>query len=337
MNIKRIITDKIEGITNKVDDSLLSYIDRFIKPEMKELEKAIVIYLGLGDVLCYSPEFSLTYDYDKALRSSEVNLGNNEIMCKSWSILYHRLLKQYGVFSKVLRVKGHYKVQIPLDGVIYQADATGYGAYGIHYSMSDIARIKYGFKIEKFILCTAIDPYDVNLFIEKSAELKEMISSVYKKQNRKCYSNLRIISSCERVMDRIEENKEKVGFGTEEDITYRVNIINRFWRLNIDNSPLEKVQLFNNFFKIIFGDFEEHEAKCYNLYSCLDGKVIIYKLIAIAVEADFYYYLDDGKEFKAYDSKSLIDEIWRRDIKLNSYTDILGIYSGLELCKVKSH
>lgn len=337
MNIKRIITNTIEGITNKVDESLLSYIDRFIEPEMNELEKAIVIYLCLGDVLCYSPEFSLIYDYDKTLRSSEVNLENNEIMCKSWSILYHRLLEKYGVFSKVLRMRGHYKVQIPLDGVIYQADATGYGAYGIHYSMSDIARIKYGFKIEKFILCTAIDAYDVNLFIKKGAELKDTINSVYKKQNRKFYSNLMITSFCEKIMDKIEENKEKVGFGTKEDIAYRVGIINRFWRLNINNSPLEKVQLFNNFFNVIFGDFEEHEAKCYNLYSCPDGKIIIYKLISIAVEDEFYFYLDDGKEFKMYDKNQLLDEIWRRDIKLNSYTDVLGIYSGLELCKVRSH
>jgi hypothetical protein len=61
MSIKRIIKEKVDNLFNKVDFKLLEYIDRFIKEDMTDIEKALVIYLCLGDVLYYSPLFSLNY------------------------------------------------------------------------------------------------------------------------------------------------------------------------------------------------------------------------------------------------------------------------------------
>ena len=61
MNIKRVIREKLDDLFNKVDSKLLEYIDRFIKEDMTDIEKALVIYLCLGDVLYYSPLFSLSY------------------------------------------------------------------------------------------------------------------------------------------------------------------------------------------------------------------------------------------------------------------------------------
>ena len=57
MNIKRnvqIINDKL---TNKIDEKLIEYISRYIDDDMSVLEKAVSIYLCLGDVLRYSPSF----------------------------------------------------------------------------------------------------------------------------------------------------------------------------------------------------------------------------------------------------------------------------------------
>ena len=45
MNIKRVIKEKLDDLFNKVDSKLLEYIDRFIKEDMTDIEKALVIYL----------------------------------------------------------------------------------------------------------------------------------------------------------------------------------------------------------------------------------------------------------------------------------------------------
>lgn len=336
MNIKKIFREQIDNLSNRVDSKLYEYINRNIEDDMTKLEKAIIIYLCLGDVLCYSAEFSLTYDYDRTLSVRDVSIDNNQIMCKSWSILYHRLLSSFGIFSKVVRNRGHYKVDIPLDGVIYTADATGYGAYGIHYSMSDIARIKYGFTIEKFVVSSSIDSNDLNLFVLKNRELKNIIYNIYKKQNRKYFSKDRLSLLRKSVISKIENNKEKVGFATLEDVEYRIKIINRFWKLNISDSPLEKVQLFNSFFKVIFNDYEEYEAKCYNVYAFKDNNLVIYKLIAIEIGENYYYYFDDGSIFKVYTLRELLEEFRLRNVRISNYTEILGIYTGLEPYKYLS-
>ena len=215
------------------------------------------------------------------------------------------------IMSKVVKKKGHYKTEIINDGTYYSVDGTGYGAYGMHYSMSDIARIKFGFKIEKFFVSGTVDPYDLNLFMTKNRELEESIDKVYKIQGRKIISNERINAFIKRAMQMVELNSNKVGFGTKEDIDYRIKIINRFWRLNITSSPLEKMQLFNSFYKVVFSDYEEYESKCYNLYSWLDDKILMYKLFVIDINDSYYYYLDDGsvKQYKvSIDIKKLKED-----------------------------
>ena len=333
MNINKVLMDKIEALTNKIDYSLILYINRYITDDMSTLEKAVSIYLLLGDVLCYSPSFSLNPNYDVLSSIGNVNIENNQINCKTWSILYYRLLKYYGINSKVVSKKGHYKVLIEYNNVIYQADATGYGAYGISYSMSDIARIKFNFKIEKFIVkSTSLDgSYDS--LMEQKRVLCDVINNVYMKQNRKVYSDNRISGIINVVMSLIERNKDIVGLGSLEDIEYRIKIINRFWSLNIKNSPLEKMQLFNNFFKIVFCDLEELESRCYNLYSFVNGNYIIYKLIVVEIDDVFYYYLDDGSKFTYYSKIDLLEEFRNRNIIIHSGLDIIGIYSGFEKYK----
>ena len=201
--------------------------------------------------------------------------------------------------------------------------------------MSDIARIKFGFKIEKFFVSGTVDPYDLNLFMTKNRELEESIDKVYKIQGRKIISNERINAFIKRAMQIVELNSNKVGFGTKEDIDYRIKIINRFWRLNITSSPLEKMQLFNSFYKVVFSDYEEYESKCYNVYSWLDDKISMYKLFVIDINDGYYYYLDDGREFREYSKKDLLKEFEERNIRISDYTEILGIYSGLENFKLK--
>ena len=201
--------------------------------------------------------------------------------------------------------------------------------------MSDIARIKFGFKIESFFVSGTVDPYDLNLFIEKNRELEESLLKIYEIQDRKIISQDRINSFVDKVMRIVERNGNEVGFGSKDDVEYRIKLINRFWKLNLNNSSFEKMQLFNSYYKIVFSDYDEYQTKCYNVYSVVDGNVCIYKLIAIEINDSFYYYLDDGKEFKEYSVKELLFEFTKRNVRIKDYIEIIGINSGLDTFKLK--
>ena len=140
-----------------------------------------------------------------------------------------------------------------------------------------------------------------------------------------------------RIIKAILNNANKVGVGTIEDVDYRVKTINRFWGLKISEFPLEKAQLFNYFFGDLFEDYEDYdfyEYKSFNIYSCLNGRVVIYKLIALDLDGKNYYYMDDGKVFKRYTSKELRLEFRNRNVRISDYVDIPGLY-GIEFHKVK--
>ena len=93
MGIKRRIDSIKDKFTNKIDDKMINYISRFVYEDATSLENAISIYLALGDILCYSPYFCLTHDYNKTNMVRDINEENNEMICKNWAILYYRLLK----------------------------------------------------------------------------------------------------------------------------------------------------------------------------------------------------------------------------------------------------
>lgn len=337
MNWHRILVNLSDSFSNKIDNSIIQYINSHLCNDMNELEKAITIYLCLGDILSYSAEFSLYYNYDKVSPVKEISLDNNEVICKNWSILYNKLLQRYNINSRLHRSNAHYRVEIVINNVIYSADATGYGGGGLYYSMSDIARIKYGFKIHKFVVSNTVDPNDTKLFSESFGNLKEIINDVYRKQNRKYYLEGKIDLLKYKVIKAIINNAQKVGVGTPADVDYRVKIINRFWALKISEFPLEKAQLFNYFFGDLFEDYDEwdfYEYKCFNIYASVDGRIVIYKLIALDLDGKCYYYMDDGNKFKKYSSRELLLEFMARDVKISDYIEIPGIY-GLESYKVK--
>lgn len=337
MKLNRFLNNLSDHFSNKIDYSIINYIENHLSYDMNDLEKSIAIYLCLGDILSYSADFSLFYNYNNVTPVKNISLDNSEIICKNWSILYYKLLRRYNIHSKLYRSGSHYRVDIIINNVIYSADATGYGGSGLCYSMSDIARIKYGFKIHKFFVRGTVDPDDTKLFSESVSKLTSTIDEVYYKQDRKCFSSNKIeLFKC-KVIKAILNNANKVGVGTMEDVDYRVKMINRFWGLKISEFPLEKAQLFNYFFGDLFEDYEDYdfyEYKSFNIYSCLNGRIVIYKLIALDLDGKNYYYMDDGKVFKRYTSKELRLEFRNRNVRISDYVDIPGLY-GIDFHKVK--
>lgn len=333
MKNKNYVVEIFDNLVNRVDNDLFMYLKNNLNDEMSALEKSIAIYLYLGDILCYSPLFNLTASYDNVSLTRDVNFNNNEIMCKTWSFLYSRILTKMGISSKIVKSRFHYKVHIFIDDVIYQADATAYGNYGLCYSMSDIARIKCGFRIEKFTVYTK-DSNTNKHTVDDNKNLNDIIDKIYDVQKRKVSLSKRINSLVGRVMEKIEKNRDYVGVGTEEDLLYRIKLINRFWRLDLTNAYVEKMQLFNSFFKVIFGDLDEYDVRSYNLYVDTDNELVIYKLIAVDMDDRFYYFLDNGKEFELYDSKRLVDKIRNDGMIVASGVDIIGLYTELNLSKM---
>jgi hypothetical protein len=332
---KKMFINAYDNLTKKVSDKLYYYIDSNINHSMSDIEKAIVIYLCLGDVLHYSTKYNFCNisKYVRDVRS--IDLDNTDINCKNWSILYHRLLSKYGILSRVEGRRGHYKVKIVSDGIIYKADATAYASYNGIFTMSDISRIKSNFRIQKFTVSNVVNQDEIYRINEKSRELSDIIDRVYSYQNRKVISDERILKCRNKISNMIEKNTEKYGLLSDENIDYRFNIINRFWKLNTISSPIERIQLFNYFYNTVFFDCEDRLIKCNNIYSFNNGFVNTYKLIAIEVDNGFYYYLDDGQKFLKYRKEELIKEFYKRKVKLSEFTEILGIYTGVEALRVR--
>ncbi len=338
MIIKRMFNDLTERFSNNVDSKLIGYIDRFITSDMGDIEKCVVIYLTLGDVLKYSTDFTIDKDISDALKVKDISLDNNEIICKNWSILYHRILSHYGIVSKVIRNGNHYRVEIIHDGTYYSADATNYGGNRIYYGMSDFAKIKFGFKIERFHVTGTVDPYDCELLSKKHNELTKLIDEIYERQGRKFVPYQKVNNLSSKVIKLIERNSRKVGNGTFLDINNRFRIINKFWGLNIKDIGVEKVQLFKSFFNTVFEDDSEFEVSCYTVYSYLDGNVKPYILVVIYdYNYNYLYYLDDGKKFSCYDVSSLVQEFRNRKIVLKHLSGIFAQDERFEEFKLSLH
>lgn len=337
MNIKRGITSIADKITNKVDKKLIDYLDKYVTDDMSTLEKAVSIYLCLGDVLRYSPYFCLTHDYSKTNMVRDINLDNNEMICKNWSILYYRLLKHYGIKARINKSKSHYKVEMVLDNVIYSMDATGYGGNAYFYSMSDTTRIKCNLKIERFMVSGTVDPLDINKFSDALEELNGVIDSVYERQGRSYVPDEKYHRLKLKVAKLVEEHARVVGVGGLDDINYRIKVLNRFWGLNIIDSAVEKIQLFNAFYKAVFEDLDDYgyENNCYTIYAYKDHKMVIYKLIAIDIDGSYYYYMDDGKKFSYYTKEELKNEFRIRNIRVTEFTEIMGMFLESRVYRVR--
>ena len=337
MGIKRRIDSIKDKFTNKIDDKMINYISRFVYKDATSLENAISIYLALGDILCYSPYFCLTHDYNKTNMVRDINEENNEMICKNWAILYYRLLKYFGIKSKIDRSKSHYKVEMHYNDVDYSIDATGYGGTAYFYSLSDTTRIKCNLKIERFLVTGIRDKIDISKFSKAVEELNIAINNVYKRQNRIIIPDAKYDRLKNKTKILVEQHGRVVGVGSEVDINYRIKVINRYWGLNIIDSAVEKIQLFNSFYKSIFSDYDmyEYQSKCYNIYAYKNHKLVIYKLIALEINGIYYYYLDDGKKFNYYSKDDLLKEFNKRNIRITEFTDIIGLLIHTERYKIK--
>ena len=65
---------------------MIDYVSMFVEDDMSVLEKAISIYICLGETVKYSPYFCLTHDYNKINMVRDINSLNNDVICKNWAM-----------------------------------------------------------------------------------------------------------------------------------------------------------------------------------------------------------------------------------------------------------
>lgn len=339
MKKNKMLNSVTDRFTNRLDEQMIDYVSRFVKDDMSSLEKAISIYLCLGDVLCYSPYFCLTNDYNKTTMVRDINLDNNEVICRNWAVLYCRLLKHYGLKAKVDRNRGHHRVKLELDDILYTMDATVLVNGSNVCRISDIARIKSNLRIQKFCVAGTTDLYDPDSFVRARDDLNASICSVYEKQNRKLVSEENYVKIKDNIFGKVVDYGSKVGIGSFEDVQHRVDVINKFKGLDLVESVIEKSQIFNDFYYSIFADYSTKgfEYRAYNVYANKDNKLIIYKLLAFEIDGKFYYFLEDGHKFSYYTRDELLSEFSNRKIMLNELTEILGLMIYTDIYKYKKY
>ena len=312
---------------NLVDKKLYMYIKSNLNDMMSPLEKAVAIYLLLGDVVCFDEEFSAVWEWENLVPVSEVSLDNNRVVCKNWSELYVRLLRKEGINARVVEAGNHYYVSFKIEGFSYLADATNCGGYyrSDNYYLSDLCHIKYGFMIDGLFCNGWLTRDGINQYKEKCDQLTQTINDVYRKQNRKVFTT----EDEERLRNKVRNNvvnyAQSAGFMTREDINHRINLINRFKKLNIAGGGVEKRQLFNKFVFEVFREFSVDELGCYTFWFLNNGKWEVGKLLAVCSLEGFRYFLETDGILVEYDGTELKEELDRRNALQRSVPKILGL------------
>lgn len=328
MREETFLKQKYATFFNVVDDELYLYVKNNLNDEMTKLEKAIAIYLILGDFLQFDVEFALKWEWANILSPSDISLEKNDVICKNWSFLYSRLLRKIGISASSIDRSdfNHYYVEFDIDGVTYKADLTNYGGYyrSDYYYLSDLTNIKYGFLIDGIRISYWKSHGDINI---KRREFSDALMKVYKMQNRRYVDEHKIEALRKKVRENIVSYAENVGFMSKEDINHRISIVNRFVRLIPGNFTVEKTQLFNKFIFEVFREFTIDEFDCYTFWFENEGRYKIIKLLSVASETGFRFFLDIDGVFTEYG----VEDIKRIFDNNNALQCDISVILGLDL------
>jgi len=150
-------------------------IKKIILDELKDknwpdLMIARYIYIRTCELLTFNILYNLgSSDIREKLENRNIdinNLENNKVICRDWSHIYHDLLKEVGIDSRVEEMEKHMYVIVNIDNIQILADPTSK-----YYS--DMVRAKYGDHTIGFI------GYNVEITEPALRMLDEMIG--YKK------------------------------------------------------------------------------------------------------------------------------------------------------------
>lgn len=311
------------SIEDDVSEDLLLYVKNNLPDSLdNDLEKAIGIYILLSKVLTYSPIYTLNEEYNETNPYQEVNLNNTDVVCVQFSIIYHKILSEFGIDSNLAGdLNTHMYVNLSYGNMMIRADATRYGYYEDRFSLSDMTNLKYNFLIEGFKIFPVFygDPSYVPFCEDR---LKQIIIDVYKKMG--------LSLDFKNKLDEYIYKIQKVEFGigkavNKEDIDRRVAMLNTISL--IDTGTVEEIQFYNMMTLGIFFDIAEERVENVSFYKKVDDKIVLNKMLVVYDEEmkPYYYFFRDGKLVN-YDVSDIVDIIINENWLFKYQTDIDALY-----------
>lgn len=147
--------DRVKG------ERIINHVDMKTDDEIRKLDlsedpfvRARQIYLKLGEITSYSPEYIVRKKYNDTDRKRNIyslnidddknyNSDKKETVCKGWAESYASLLRGYGVDAKVTG-DYHKYVVFETDGKLIKADATNVTEVNGEKKYIDLMRIQLG-------------------------------------------------------------------------------------------------------------------------------------------------------------------------------------------------
>ena len=128
------------------------------------------------------------------------------------------------------------------------------------------------------------------------------------------------------IWSRIKVKREDVGKYSYEDFRYRIEIINKFYKMKISRSEIEKKQLLTKYSKNIFSDYTKEFLSDSYLYYLEDNMIRYYKLFIFKdIMGEIYYFLETEQGFLEYSKENLIEKILDSGLVLQKEEIIKGI------------
>ena len=290
--------DVSDSLKNYVRDNLPSTLD-------SDIEKAIGIYILLATKLRYAPIYTITEDYYDTNPYFDVTLENNEVVCIQFSIIYYKLLEEYGIESNLCGdVNSHMDVNLNFGTISFRADATRYGFYSDQLDLSDMTNLKYGFKVTGLFIPERTYT-DVNYIIPAMERLQSIINIVYDKMGIK----LDVKDKFDEYVDTYQRKYlSPIGRVNKEDFDFRISLLNKHFEFVEDN--VENTQFYNYLLYSFFYDIADERMESVSLYRNNSGNIELSKLLVLYDEDlnPFYYLYTNGKLVN-YDVDTIIEII----------------------------
>lgn len=106
------------------------------------------IYLRIGELFEYDPNYNIADEQQlKKIKEKVIDIRNVDscyLICYSWARMYHELLKELGIHSKIIHAFCHDYVEIFIGDCKITADMT--------QDYQDISYIKFGMKQSNFYM-----------------------------------------------------------------------------------------------------------------------------------------------------------------------------------------
>lgn len=298
----------IEEIETPLNEEIIQYIENNLPQSINDsLEKAIAIYILLGDIVSYDVRYIKEKDPTILEKINNITLQNNQITCRQWALIYHKLLNYYHIQSN-LYGEGHLSVILPVNNSIIKTDGFEFNQEKREY---DVERIKFGIKIKDFKVMETASQNEQDKK-NKQNLLEEKIEKVYKSLNRKVITE----EEWHKKLKRISNHLKKFSRGVNKtEAKKRIALLNWFLNLPLGkDANMERYQYITSYLHFLFDDFPFTAVKTTSLYEETENNIKLLKAIKITDENNNpHYYLERQNKFEEY-SKEQIKELMDSNI-----------------------